>query len=160
MISAGGGGGQDFELNLASIIDCLTVIIAFLLMSSSFVSYGTMDTAVAIPQQGASTPSQSDSHTVTLTLKLIAEGGAEGGAEGAGAEKVEWEVLSGSGGKAREKKSVSRTTLVAELEQAKGRYPGLQGVVLSADARIPYQKLIAAMDDTRRVFPAVILGVN
>lgn len=156
MISAGGGGGQDFELNLASIIDCLTVIIAFLLMSSSFVSYGTMDTAVAIPQQGASTPSQSDSHTVTLTLKLIAEAGAEG----AGAEKVEWEVLSGSGGKAREKKSVSRTTLVAELEQAKGRYPGLQGVVLSADARIPYQKLIAAMDDTRRVFPAVILGVN
>lgn len=155
MISAGdggGSGGQDFELNLASIIDCLTVIIAFLLMSSSFVSYGAMDTAVAIPQQGASTSSQGDSHTVTLTLRLT--GGTSED------EKVEWEVMAGAGGKAREKKSITRTTLVTELEQAKSRYPGLQGVVLSADARIPYQKLIAAMDDTRRVFPAVILGVN
>lgn len=155
MISAGdggGSGGQDFELNLASIIDCLTVIIAFLLMSSSFVSYGAMDTAVAIPQQGASTPSQSDSHAVTLTLRLAGQAPAE--------EKIDWEVVSNGGGKAREKKSISRAALVAELEQAKGRYPGLQGVVLSAEARIPYQKLIAAMDDTRRVFPAVILGVE
>ena len=48
-------GGQDFELNLASIIDCLTVIIAFLLLSSSFVSYGTLDTAVAAPQGSTST---------------------------------------------------------------------------------------------------------
>mgnify|MGYP003351965824 CR=1 FL=1 len=45
-------GGQDFELNLASIIDCLTVIIAFLLLSSSFVSYGTLDTAVAALDEG------------------------------------------------------------------------------------------------------------
>ena len=151
MISPSESGGQDFELNLASIIDCLTVIIAFLLMSSSFVSFGAMDTAVAIPQQAAATPSQGDSRAVTLTLKLEGQGSEE---------KVDWEVMPNSGGKAQEKKSIARSALVTELEQAKGRYPGLQGVVLSAEGRTPYQKLIAAMDDTRKVFPAVILGVN
>lgn len=150
MISAGDGGGQDFELNLASIIDCLTVIIAFLLMSSSFVSFGAMDTAVAVPQAAASsTETQEDGKTVTLTLKLVDE------------EKVDWEVTGGSAkGGPREKRTVIRNELVKELEGAKSRYPGLQGVVLAAQPRIPYQQLIAAMDDSRKVFPAVILGVS
>jgi biopolymer transport protein ExbD len=149
MISAGDGGGQDFELNLASIIDCLTVIIAFLLMSSSFVSFGAMDTAVAVPQAGApATPSSDDSKSVTLTVKLVGE------------DKVEWEVTSGPDARAREKKTLARAGLLGELEGAKTRYPGLQGVVLSAAPRIPYQQLIQAMDDTRKVFPAVILGVS
>jgi len=149
MISAGDGGGQDFELNLASIIDCLTVIIAFLLMSSSFVSFGAMDTAVSVPSaSAASTATKDDGKSVTLTLKLMDE------------EKVDWEVSAGSGGRATEKRTVARKELVKELEVAKARYPGLQGVVLAAQPRIPYQQLIAAMDDSRRVFPAVILGVQ
>jgi len=152
MISAGDGGGQDFELNLASIIDCLTVIIAFLLMSSSFVSFGAMDTAVAAPQSAAAaTPSAEDAKAVTLTLKLVGEKGDE---------KVEWEVTSGNEGRAREKKTLPRGNLVAELEGAKSRYPGLQGVVLSAAPRVTYQQVIQAMDDTRKVFSAVILGVS
>jgi biopolymer transport protein ExbD len=150
MISAGDGGGQDFELNLASIIDCLTVIIAFLLMSSSFVSFGAMDTAVAVPQAAASnTETKDDGKNVTLTLKLMDE------------EKVDWEVTGGSAkGGTREKRTVVRNELVKELEGAKSRYPGLQGVVLAAQPRVPYQQLIAAMDDSRKVFPAVILGVS
>jgi len=150
MISAGDGGGQDFELNLASIIDCLTVIIAFLLMSSSFVSFGSMDTAVAVPQAAASSSQpQDESKSVTLPLKLLDE------------EKIDWEVSGGSAkGGTKEKRTLARAELVKELEGAKTRYPGLQGVVLAAAPRIPYQQLIAAMDDSRKVFPAVILGVS
>jgi biopolymer transport protein ExbD len=152
MISAGDGGGQDFELNLASIIDCLTVIIAFLLMSSSFVSFGAMDTAVAAPQSGAAaSPSSEDSKSVTLTLRLVGEKGDE---------QVEWEVTSGNEGKPREKKTLPRAGLLAELQGAKTRYPGLQGVVLSAAPRVQYQQVIQTMDETRKVFSAVILGVS
>ena len=42
----------DFELNLASMIDCFTVLIAFLLASSSFLSIGALDVSVI----GASAP--------------------------------------------------------------------------------------------------------
>ena len=42
-----GSGGQDFELNLASLIDCFTVLITFLLASASFLSVGILDAGVA-----------------------------------------------------------------------------------------------------------------
>src|SRR3954464_8653245 len=34
---------QDFELNIASIIDCFTVLITYLLVSASFISIGVLD---------------------------------------------------------------------------------------------------------------------
>ena len=36
-------GEQDFELNITSIIDCFTVLIAFILTSASFISIGIID---------------------------------------------------------------------------------------------------------------------
>ena len=45
--SSSGSSHQDFELNLASIIDCFTVLIAFMLASASFLSIGILDAGVA-----------------------------------------------------------------------------------------------------------------
>src|SRR5437588_4073509 len=39
--------GQDFDLNLAPIIDCLTVLIAFVLISASYLSVGILEAGVA-----------------------------------------------------------------------------------------------------------------
>ncbi|NDF14013.1 hypothetical protein EB061_01655 [bacterium] len=37
-MSAGGGGGEgDVELNIAPIVDCFTVLIAYMLVSMSFI---------------------------------------------------------------------------------------------------------------------------
>jgi biopolymer transport protein ExbD len=55
MISGGGGSpgrkskgaSQDFDLNLAPIIDCITVLIAFILISTSFISIGLLDAGIA-----------------------------------------------------------------------------------------------------------------
>ena len=38
---------QDFELNIASIIDCFVVLIAFILISTSFFSIGILDAEVS-----------------------------------------------------------------------------------------------------------------
>ena len=41
-------GETDFELNLASIIDCFTVLITYLLVSASFISLGILDVSVPV----------------------------------------------------------------------------------------------------------------
>ena len=38
---------KDFDLNLAPIIDCMTVLITFMLASASFLSIGILDAGVA-----------------------------------------------------------------------------------------------------------------
>jgi biopolymer transport protein ExbD len=54
-MSAGGGSNQDFELNIASIIDCFTVLITYILVSASFISLGVLTVTVASVSE-ASTP--------------------------------------------------------------------------------------------------------
>jgi biopolymer transport protein ExbD len=138
-------GGQDFELNLASIIDCLTVIIAFLLLSSSFVSYGTLDTAVAAPQ-GQTNSSGSETQPQALSLSVTLRD----------SDKVDLEVS----GSRSEKRQIARTALRQELESMKARYPGLDGIVLTAASRVEYREVIRGMDEARQVFPAVALGLG
>ena len=138
-------GGQDFELNLASIIDCLTVIIAFLLLSSSFVSYGTLDTAVAAPQGSTSTAADAGkARQLSLSVVLRASG------------QVDLEVS----GSRSEKRSIARSALRPELEALKQKYPGLDGIVLTAAPRVEYREVIRGMDDACVVFPAVALGLG
>ena len=144
MISpTGQDGGQDFELNLASIIDCLTVIIAFLLLSSSFVSYGALDTAVAAPQREGAASTAQQPQALSLTVKILENNRAE-------------LLLSGT---AHERRTLSRSDLLTELKTVQGKYPGLSGMVLTAERRVNYSEVIHAMDDARKVFPAVALGI-
>jgi len=143
--AAGNEGSQDFELNLASIIDCLTVIIAFLLLSSSFVSYGALDTAVAAPQ-GSAASSASDGQPQALTLPVTLRDAAHVDLEFSGSRS--------------EKRSISRESLKSELEALKQKYPGLNGMVLTAGGRVEYREIIRGMDESRLVFPAVALGLS
>jgi biopolymer transport protein ExbD len=46
-MSVGGGNSQDADINLAPIIDCFTVLIAFMLVSASFLSIGVLDAGIA-----------------------------------------------------------------------------------------------------------------
>src|SRR4051812_2839783 len=56
--TGGKGGSQDFDLNLAPIIDCMTVLIAFMLASTAFLSIGILDAGVAAAgaTQSSNTP--------------------------------------------------------------------------------------------------------
>src|SRR4051812_37771812 len=51
--SEGGGNNQDFDLNIAPIIDCFTVLIAYMLVSASFLTLGVFDVGVAVSGQAA-----------------------------------------------------------------------------------------------------------
>ncbi|MGZ3709823.1 MAG: biopolymer transporter ExbD, partial [Bdellovibrionota bacterium] len=62
-----GKGSQDFELNIASIIDCFTVLITFLLASASFLSIGIFDAGVAA---GAAESKDSKPPSVQILVEL------------------------------------------------------------------------------------------
>ncbi|MEK7690751.1 MAG: biopolymer transporter ExbD, partial [Bdellovibrionota bacterium] len=94
MMNSGGGhsgSSQDFDLNLAPIIDCFTVLITFLLISASFLSIGILDAGISAP--GAQTESEPQGASVDLTLKITADRGyrikIEGTQPGSGRESEE-----------------------------------------------------------------------
>src|SRR4051812_44898679 len=75
----GGSHSQDFEVNLTSIIDCFTVLIAFVLVSTSFVSIGLMDAGVSA---GGSDATKVVQQPIRLIIRLRADHGIA--VEGAG----------------------------------------------------------------------------
>src|SRR4051812_10232604 len=80
-----GGSNQDFDLNIAPIIDCFTVLITYLLVSASFISLNVLDIGVAasgeapaetVPAEPPVMFSLEISAAKLITLKV--SGGAEG----------------------------------------------------------------------------------
>src|SRR5690349_10579471 len=59
---------QDLELNLASIIDCFTVLITYLLVSASFIALGSFDVAVAKPPSDSI--QQEEKPEVSLAIEM------------------------------------------------------------------------------------------
>lgn len=66
--SLGSEGGQDFDLNLAPIIDCFTVLITYLLVSASFLAVAVLNVGVAASGGGA--PGSSSEPPVSLEVEL------------------------------------------------------------------------------------------
>src|SRR5947208_300860 len=77
---------QDFELNIASVIDCFTVLITYLLVSASFISISALDIDVA----GVGDAPQSEPPPVSIAVQL--EDNRSLTIKITGAEKNEWVV--------------------------------------------------------------------
>lgn len=158
MISAGGNGSSgrgresssDFDLNLAPIIDCFTVIIAFLLASAAFVSIGVFEAAVpsVTSQQGQSEQAN------TSSLDVIAEVGKEKEITLSwSGVKTGKQVLNTQGGTNLEG---FRKELQALRESVQKDIPG--SLEIRASDVAVYSDLIAVLEAARPSFPAVILG--
>ena len=138
-ISGGGSKGktQDFELNLASIIDCLTVLITFMLATASFLSIGLFEAGVA-SSTGTSTPAPIE---ISVTL----------GVDGSYDYKV-------SGKTSAHRGHLEVEALKRELTQVQKQFPTVQSVTLAAEDSVSYEKVILAMSEIRNTHPAVLLG--
>jgi len=155
MISTGGegggrrgGGGQDFDINLAPIIDCFTVLITFMLVSASFLSIGIMDAGVAVPSSAQiANPDKPPSVLVQVELK-----------QGSAMElKVSGKVSRNLKLEARDGKA-DFPTLSRELASLKQQYPDTDSLVLSAQDEIEYKNVVQAMEEIRKTVPGVLLG--
>lgn len=145
-ISDGGGANQDFDLNLAPIIDCFTVLITFMLASASFLAIGIFDSGIAA---AGATANDAKPPSIRLDVEL--------GAKNVILVKVE--------GKAKLSKQLPAkngdwdyAALVAEIVDLKKKWPDTKGLVLSAADDIEYLEIIRTMDALKPHMPAILLG--
>ncbi len=137
-------GEMEFELNLAPIIDCLTVLIAFTLISSTFLAVSILDAGVAATSSDPSTPPP-----VNITVELIQNGAVDVKVTGqasrsnripAGAQGYDFEALA------------------RELGELKKSWPTVDALTLQADGEVDYKAIVKGMEKARESFPVVMLG--
>jgi len=149
-VSSGGGGrgseSQDFELNIASIIDCFTVLIAFMLVSASFVAIGILDAGVAA---AGATAASSKPPSVTVTVDL--QPGHKFSVK-----------LSGKANKttvlAESKGDWDYAAMTEALQGVKKHWPDVSAITLTADGTIEYKDVVKTMEAARKTMPVVLLG--
>lgn len=135
------------DLNIVPILDMLTTVIFFLLMSTTFIEY-TKLTLPPAKTVTSTTPSASNPITPKLivvpkgenfTLKLTWQGKQPG----------EDAVLSS------EANVVPK--LMDVLKKFSAKYPSEKTLQVSLEKDVPYQVLISVMDSARDVIPDVVL---
>jgi len=137
---------EDFELNLAPVIDCLTVLVTFLLASASFLSIGIIDAGFGAPGEKQSPDA---SNEVVAQVELT----------------VDHNILFKLSGKTTSSFKIDAKNTTYDIEslkqkllQEKQNWPQLQSLVLSASDSVPYLELVKLMDGIRGVVPNIVLG--
>lgn len=143
---SGHGADQDFDLNLAPIIDCFTVLITFMLASATFLSIGILDAGITAAG-AAGTPSSPPPINVSIDLKR----GNTISLKVTGKENRTLTFAPKNG-------SWDHAALAAELSAIKSRWPAVDAATLSGDDSVEYQDIVKSMEITRKTLPAVLLG--
>jgi biopolymer transport protein ExbD len=146
-MSVGGGEHKtetDFDLNITPIIDCFTVLIAYLLISASFISIGFLDVAVM-------TPSESEQGLPDVTLTLEVQEGHTVAFKVSGADKREFAVKAKADGAWDEEQIQSR------IEEIKAKWPQLAEAVVTAENKIQYREIVRVIQTVRKSLPKVYL---
>ena len=141
-----GGNSQDVELNLASIIDCFTVLIAFMLASASFLSIGILDAGVAA---AGATAASDKPPSVNMTVELAKDQKLVIKLSGKATNTIPLEALNGKW---------NYEALAQNLGSTKSRFSDLNAVTLTADNSIEYKDVVKAMEVIRKTIPVVLLG--
>jgi biopolymer transport protein ExbD len=127
----------DFELNLAPIIDCMVVLISFLLISLSYLSIHLLDAGIT---GGAQAQAQPDPNTKTLEIRLAKDGGIEIKKEGAAYVKVANDQM--------------EVTIAKIIEQE----PRYKTATLEAEDAVQYEQIVKVMDGVRKQIPSIVLS--
>jgi biopolymer transport protein ExbD len=142
----GGSNSQDFDLNLAPIIDCFTVLITFMLVSASFLSIGILDAGAGAAGQ---TAANSTPPAVVVQLQLDTQFGMEIQLSGKSSDKIKVPPAQGEW---------DYSGLERELTQIKNKWPQVDSIILSAANDVEYLQIIKVMEKLRKWIPSVLLG--
>lgn len=130
-------GSTDFELNLAPILDCMVVLITFLLVSLSYLSIHMLDAGIS---GDAVSQSQPDPNLKSLEIRLASDGGIEFKKEGAEFVRVLATDV--------------ESTLAKIIEQD----PRYKSATLIADDAVQYEQIVKVMDGVRKQIPSIVLS--
>jgi len=153
-MSSGDGGGQDFDLNLAPIIDCFTVLITYMLVSASFLSLGVLEVGVAASGNGDAAALVATEALPTLMIE-IKKGNVlglklVGGAKGLNESKIAVPL-----GNDFDMKAIS-----SWVGQAKKDFPALTEAVVQVEPGVEYQHLIKVIAVLKKDVTKVFLGAG
>lgn len=142
----GKGGSQDFDLNLAPIIDAFTVLITFLLVSAAFLSIGFFDAGISAAGQ-QSKPGTPPPITISLSLepnyvlKL----------QVTGKQTSNWTLQAQDG-------TWNMKSLADRLGELKAKWSQVGSLTLTADNKTTYKDVVLVMEQARKTIPLVLLG--
>ena len=143
----GPSGRLDFEINIVPIIDCLTILMTFILASGAFISLGVLEMGIAGPNSAETEAKKLPE--IDLNLRMI------------GSRDMSLTVS----GKIRKTFRIERLEgrwnfemLSKHLNELMSAYPDVKAVTLLADQEIDYQDIVLAMEATKRSHPEVLLG--
>lgn len=125
---------QDVELNLAPIIDCMTVLITFILISASFLSLGALETSIAAP-------GTAEKPKIQAEIKV----------HGESAEII----LSGN---KNLRKKITLDQLKGELEVIKKENPTLNEITLSPEDEASFDAVVKMVDQVKPIIGSVAFG--
>ena len=137
----------DFEVNIVPIVDCLTILIIFMLASGVYVSLGMLDVKVSEMKTG---PVASDKESpVTLVLTMAPDRSMVLEASGKSFKKV---II-----RARAE-NWNFPELKSELAMFRRLHPSLETVSVEPEGEVAYQDVVQAMEVSRQTHPDVLLG--
>jgi len=136
---------QDFELNIASIIDCFVVLIAFVLVSTSFFSIGIIDAEVA----GAADDAQSVSNASHVVIELKADHSfvLKTGASGEYSSRI-----------SAKSSAWNFERLAERLANLVEKDSDLKSAIVVADNSVSYRDVMASMEIAKGKIAQVNLG--
>jgi len=142
----GKGGSQDFDLNLAPIIDSFTVLIAFMLVSASFLSIGILDAGIS----AAGVAPKSDAPpSVNLTVEVASDHHFTLKLSGKSTANVK---LAGKEGK------YDLEGLTEKVGGYRKQWTDLNAVTLVSEEAVQYKDVVQVMEALRKNVPVVLLG--
>ncbi|MEK6577641.1 MAG: biopolymer transporter ExbD [Bdellovibrionota bacterium] len=144
----GSSSGQEVDLNLAPIIDCLTVLITFMLASATFLSIGILDAGVA--SAGSSAPSNTPPPPVSYALEI--------GKNYQMTLKVSGKSTTTNVIKSKDIGKLDLDQLTTHLNGLKNKWPTVLAITMTAEEDVEYKEVVKALETTRKVLPAVLLG--
>lgn len=130
----------DFEINILPILDILSVLICFLLLTAVWIQIGSIDTRQAIGDNSTAGVKNPPSLFITVT----AQGGIELSARDLpNAKRYEDRIQSSTQG-------VNWALLEKKLEALKSKFPDLKTGVVRPEAQAAYGDVIRIMDKLKQ----------
>lgn len=142
-------GEQDFELNIASIIDCFTVLITYLLVSASFISLGVLDVSVLTQRPDGDTSSEPP---ISLSLRIFGNNEVVMKVDGRHADESAMRVPASADG------NIDTGELEKRLVAVKNEFPELDQATVRASGATQYAGLVQVVESTKKLIPSVSLG--
>lgn len=153
MTSDGGKNSQDFELNLAPIIDCFTVLITYLLVSASFLSLSVLDIGITATGEKAADAVAPTEIPISVSLYLRTNHTVEIKVSGGPKKISETSVLATNAEGSWN--SVELKTKITELLK---RWPTFKEVNMSAEPQIQYKDLVKIIEELKPLLPNIYLA--